>query len=160
MAKRVWLMVTLACLGLSVLGDAPPAEQAVSRLLAADTPPPGVVFEVVAGQEAALRGIVPRLKGHVRRLRRHFPGLEIAIVSHGAEQFALQRSRRDRYPQLHRDVESLVDDGGVAVHVCGTHASWRGVAPEAFPGYVNVAAAGPAQIHDYEALGYVRILVR
>jgi len=31
------------------------------------------------------------------------------------------------------------------------------VSAEEFPGFVDVAAAGPAQINDYRALGYILI---
>lgn len=39
----------------------------------------------------------------------------------------------------------------------GAHASWRGNVPEDFPDYVDVAAAAPAKVNDYRALGYVVI---
>ena len=45
------------------------------------------------------------------------------------------------------------------VHVCGTHAGWFDVLPEDFPDYVDVAAAGPAQVNDYRALDYVLIVL-
>jgi hypothetical protein len=45
------------------------------------------------------------------------------------------------------------------VHVCGTHAGWYGVTPEDFPDYVDVTTAGPAQINDYEAMGYELIVL-
>ena len=48
----------------------------------------------------------------------------------------------------------------IPVYVCGTYAGWRGLSDEDFPDYVNVAAAGPAQINDFVALGYSRVLVR
>lgn len=133
------------------------AEEQVAALLQAQSVPPGVVFEVVTGDSAGLQRAIPRIRGWVQRLHRRFPGLEIAVVSHGMEQFALQSSARDSRGEVHRQVQSLVQDEEVSVHVCGTFASWHDVPPEAFPDYVDVSASGPAQINDYEALGYVRI---
>jgi sulfur relay (sulfurtransferase) complex TusBCD TusD component (DsrE family) len=60
---------------------------------------------------------------------------------------------------MHQAVQQLVREEGVPVHVCGTHAEWRGVTAEQFPEYVDVAAAGPAQINDYRALGYALVVV-
>ena len=51
----------------------------------------------------------------------------------------------------------LADD--ITVHVCGTHASWRGKVDEDFPDYVDVAVSGPAQINDYQALGYELVVL-
>jgi intracellular sulfur oxidation DsrE/DsrF family protein len=54
--------------------------------------------------------------------------------------------------------QQLVKDG-VSLHVCGTYAEKHGLHEEDFPEYVNVAAAGPAQINDYIAVGYLRIKI-
>jgi intracellular sulfur oxidation DsrE/DsrF family protein len=47
----------------------------------------------------------------------------------------------------------------IPVHVCETYAGWRGVGAEAFPDYVNVAPAGPAQVNNYLSLGYVLVKI-
>jgi len=125
----------------------------VAYLLNAREAPPGVVFEVVEGDGDALTWAIPLIRDQVALLRARYPDLEIAVVSHGKEQFALQKQRRREYAAVHRGVQGLVDER-VPVHVCGTHAGWYGVHDEDFPAYVDVAAAGPAQIHDYEALGW------
>ena len=59
---------------------------------------------------------------------------------------------------MHERAETLSRDG-IPVHVCETFAGWRGVGAENFPAYIDVAPAGPAQIHNYEALDYVRLVV-
>lgn len=130
---------------------------AVDRLLAQEQAPPGVVFEVVTGDERALEWAVPRIADHARRLRARFPDVDIVIVSHGREMFALRRSGRAGAPAVHGGIERLVREQAVTVHVCGTYAAWRGVPEEAFPEYVNVAPEGPAQFKAYEALGYMRV---
>ena len=75
------------------------------------------------------------------------------------EMFSLQK--RDEYgtPEVHNQVKSLVTQQNVVLHVCGTYAGWQGLADEDFPAYVDVAASGPAQINDYVALGYVKIII-
>ncbi len=130
----------------------------VDHLLSADQRPAGVVFEVVQGQIDALDWAVPLIDEQVRRLRDRFPELPVAVVSHGYEQFALQRDAAGSRAGLHRQVQNLVNDG-VPLHVCGTHASWYEVTAEDFPAYVNVAPSGPAQIEAYRELGYVLVVV-
>jgi intracellular sulfur oxidation DsrE/DsrF family protein len=114
-----------------------------------------VVFEIVSDDSDLLGELLPDVQTQIKQLRTRFPGLDIVIVTHGEEQFALTRANRDNEPKLHSLAESLVDDQQVSLHVCGTYASWNGVAAEEFPEFVDVAATGPAQINDYRALGYI-----
>ena len=95
----------------------------------------------------------------VEALREKFPGIPVAIVSHGAEQFLMTRSSAAKAPDTHQLVQSLVNNDKVDFHVCGTHASWLDVMPEDFPDYVDVAPAAPAQIRHYEDLGYELIVL-
>ena len=120
-------------------------------------PPPGVVFEVVSGDEDLLHDPLPEIQRAIARLRERHPGLPVAIVTHGNEQFALLDEQREGAPALHARIERMTDQDGVDVHVCGTYAEWNGYSAEDFPAYVDVAATGPAQINDYRALGYVLI---
>lgn len=131
----------------------------VARLLAADKAPPGVVFEIVSADERALEWAVPKVSGYAEKLRARFPGLPIAVVTHGNEQFALRADAQSRYAALHRQVQALSTRDDVPVHICGAYADMRGVAPEAFPKYVDVAPSGPSQIRAYRDLGYVLVRV-
>lgn len=131
----------------------------VDAVLALTTPPSGVVFEVVSGDANALDWAIPRIRGYVEELRARFPGLDIAVVTHGREQFALMDSRQAEHAAVHEQVQTLVAEQDVPVHICETHAGWRGVDAEEFPEYVDVAPAGPAQINNYRALGYILIEV-
>jgi intracellular sulfur oxidation DsrE/DsrF family protein len=146
------IRVLILAIGLLVSGLAQAADE-IRFLLQSNEPPAGVVFEVVEDDGDALTWAIPRITDYARRLRARFPGLDIAVVSHGKEQFALQQQYRDEYRQVHRGVQSLLGDD-VQVHVCGTHAGWYGVSAEDFPDYVDVTAAGPAQINDYENMGW------
>lgn len=151
-----WTIALLLCLSASTVAVAD--QKAVSALLARDEAPAGVVFEVIAGADG-LRWAIPQIERYSTQLRQRFTNLPIAVVTHGREQFALQASEEAEYAEVHAKVRSLVAEQDIPVHVCETHASWRGVSPEDFPDYVDVTPAGPAQINDYQALGYELVVV-
>ncbi len=152
--NRILLAACLLCL--SPLAW---SASAIQHLLDAATPPDGVVFEVVESDDDALDWAIPQINHYVSQLRARFPDIEIAVVTHGSEQFALTRANRSENTAIHQGVQSLVQDADVPVHVCGTHAGWFGVDPEDFPAFVDVAPAGPVQIHQYEELGYELVVV-
>ncbi|MEO1767847.1 hypothetical protein [Thiobacter aerophilum] len=153
---RTFLLATAWWIAATAAADDHPA---VARLLASDQPPPGVVFEIVTGDPQALVWVVPQVSDYARRLRARFPELALAVVSHGQEMFALAAEAQALAPTVHAGITHLVREEGIPVHVCETYAGWRGVGAEAFPDYVTVSAAGPAQVADYLALGYVRVQI-
>ncbi len=132
------------------------ANSIVDHIMAAPEAPPGVVFEIITGDDDGLSNILPEIEEQITKLRSQYPQLDIAIVSHGAEQFGLLAGGRSSLPELHERVVSL-QGASVPVHVCGIHASWRDKTPEDFPPYVDVAASGPAQVRSYRDLGYLVI---
>jgi intracellular sulfur oxidation DsrE/DsrF family protein len=142
-----------------VAGTAGAASVTLEDLLARPATPAGVVFEIVDGDPRALELALPWVKQAARRLQTQFPGLPMALVTHGQEMFALRNETRPGRSKVHQIAESLSRDDGVAVHVCETYAGMRGLAAEDFPAYVDVAPEGPAQIRNYEALDYVRLVV-
>ena len=121
--------------------------------------PAGVVFEIVSDEADLLGELLPSVRADITKLRQRFPGLPVAIVSHGSEQFALTSKNYSTEQRTHDLVESLVRSDKVDVHVCATHAGWYGVSVEAFPDYVDVTAVAPALIDDYEAIGYEIIIL-
>lgn len=131
--------------------------QKIKQLLTAKEAPTGVVFEIVTSKENSLNWALPKVQGYIKELRKKFPALEIAVVTHGNEEFALKKNNEKKYKKVHTLTRQLVNDEHVPVHVCGTYASYKGVDEEAFPDYVDVTAEGPATINDYVALGYVKI---
>ena len=131
----------------------------VNSILAEKQAPAGVVFEIVSNEPGLLNQLLPTVKDDIIKLRQRFPGLPVAIVTHGAEQFDLLSENRSKENLSHGLVETLVKTNDVDVHVCGTHASWYDKTVEDFPDYVDVSATGPAQINDYEALGYELIVL-
>ncbi|HEC20595.1 MAG TPA: hypothetical protein ENI97_14855 [Gammaproteobacteria bacterium] len=143
---------TLLFSGLGQAGN----QAEIDRLLAREDAPFGVVFEIVEGDGDALQWAIPTVNDYVKQLRARFPDIGLAVVSHGSEQFGLMKSEQKDNAQVHKTVQSLVASD-VPVHVCGTHASWRGKNASDFPDYVDVAPAGPTEIRNYEAMGYVLI---
>ena len=131
----------------------------IDALLLRGDAPHGVVFEIVEGDESALQELLPRVRDAIERIRARFPDTEFAVVSHGREEFALQRQYQGEYAQIHQQVQSLVAED-VPVHVCATHASWYAVSAEDFPEYVNVAPTGPGQIQLYLELDYELIVLQ
>ena len=131
----------------------------VDDVLSAKERPVGVVFEIVSGDVGALSELTPQLRKDIDRLRKRFPELPIAIVSHGREEFLLTSDNRKNAPEVHDFIEQITSNEKIDVHVCGTHASWFGISEEDFPDYVDVTPAGPTQINDYEELGYELIVL-
>ena len=152
-----WLCVALLTLPLIVSAK---EEYSLKQILDLAAAPEGVVIEIITGDNAGLDWALPRSQEYVKQLRRRFKDLPIAIVTHGREQFALTRKNQTAKSKEHQAVRSLLQDNYVQVHVCGTYAGWRGLSKEDFPDYVDVAAAAPAQINDYVALGYLRLVIR
>ena len=146
-----------AALMFSLLYTHVQANDDINDILTMESAPPGVVFEIISGRTDKLDQLIPQVQTYIKQLREKFTDLPIAVVSHGREQFALTTKNNKQYPQVHNTVKSLVQDQDVSVHVCGTYASWNNVEEEAFPDYVNVSPAGPAQINDYTNLDYIHI---
>lgn len=133
--------------------------KSIEDILKLKTAPTGVVIEIVTGDGDNLQWALPRAKGYIEQLRAAFPKLPVAIVTHGAEQFALTKDEQESNKEVHQLVKSFGNDD-IPVHVCETYAGWRGLTADDFPSYVNVAAAGPAQVNDYITLGYELILIK
>lgn len=142
-----------------LMGAAQASSLTLEQLLAKPMSPAGVVFEIVDRDPQALELALPWVKQAAERLEERFPGVPMALVTHGQEMFALQEKDKEKNAALHQQVQSLKRDKGIPVHVCETYASWKGVAPEAFPSYIDVAPSGPSQINNYIALDYQRLIV-
>lgn len=124
------------------------------RVMALEEPPGGVVFEIVESEADALNWAIPKTAAMIGQLRRRFPGLPVAVVSHGSEMFALTLENSGTFKPVHDTVRSLSREQEVDVHVCGTHAGWYNTDESDFPAYVDLAPVGPTQIGQYQELGY------
>ncbi len=136
------------------------ATDAVQAILKSAKAPTGVVFEIALADADALQWAIPRIQEYAKQLRSKFPQMEIAVVTHGREQFALQTAKNDEYRKVHETVKALSETQDIPVHICQTFAAWNDVEPEAFPDYVTVSATGPQQVNDYIDLGYKLIKIR
>ena len=128
----------------------------LDEILKLDEAPTGVVVEVVEPGAAALEAVLNDVAHASRELRKKFPDLPVAVVSHGVEQFSLTSKNIKQHKTLESGVKKLVADD-VDLHVCGTHASWYNITPEEYPDYIDVSATGPAQINDYLNIGYIML---
>lgn len=152
--------LTILCVFLISFTPAWASNQAkIDAILKMDTAPFGVVFEIVEGDGSALEWAMPEVKKYAELLKKRFPEIGIAVVSHGSEQFALMTSEAKTYNEVHTQVKSLVNDDSIPVHVCGTHASWYGKDEDDFPEYISVSPAGPTEIANYEDMGYEKIMM-
>ena len=133
-------------------------QEKIDEILKLKEEPAGVVFEIATGSKDGLEWALPLVKSQIDQVRKRFPDIDVAIVTHGREQFALQKQKKDGNKKVHSLTQQLVSKD-IQLHVCGTHAEWRGVTEEDFPEYVNVAATGPAQINDYLSVGYVLVKI-
>ncbi len=133
------------------------SENDIQAILDQQEAPSGVIFEVVSLFEGTLELAIPKITNYSSALRKRFPNLSIAIVSHGNEQFSLTKNNKTHYNKLHKQVKKLTNDDDIPVHICATYAERKNVAESAFPDYINVAASGPSQIANYRELGYILI---
>lgn len=134
-------------------------QKQIDYILKMDTPPLGVVFEIIEGNPDDLEWAIPRIVKFSKQLRDKFPNIAIAVVSHGKEQFGLMTSEAKDKAEIHKTVKSLSQEQDIPVHVCGTHASWYGKSEKDFPDYIDVTPAGPTQIANYEDMGYEKIIL-
>ena len=135
---------------------ASPGEQ-VEHILSLKEAPAGIVFEIVTGTTNSLKWALPQTQDYIKKIRARFPNVDIAIVTHGDEQFALKTTNKKKYKKVHSLTQQLVRSDNIQLHVCGTYAAMQNVAAEEFPDHVDVTAAGPATINDYVALGYILV---
>ena len=131
----------------------------ISEILEMSKTPDGVVFELIGSEDNDyLPTALEKIEAYKKQLQAKFPKIEIAVVSHGAEQFELTKMSANDLKQSHKRVQRLVA-ADVPVHICETHASWRGVTPEDFPDYITPSPQGPSQIKQYQELGYILVVV-
>ena len=141
---------------LAASGNSHPA---IEKLLQATETPDGVVFELLSWDEDTWQWAAPLIVDYRNQLKQRFPDIDIAIVSHGGEQFQLTQEKAEKQPEAIATLRGLTDEG-VSLHVCGVHSSWEDVAESEYIDIVDVAPSGPARINDYVNLGYTKILIR
>jgi len=131
----------------------------IDKILAAEQPPVGVVFEVSSSDDDGFDWAAPLLKTYAMQLRKKFPELKLAVVAHGLEQFQLTREKRQQHAGTHSKVQSLVKDDDIDVHVCGNFASMLGVDKKEFVDFVKVAERAPLKIDAFRQAGYRLVIL-
>ena len=126
----------------------------IEQIVQSGNEPFGVVFELVEGNKEAWEWAGPLLKNHTDTLRKKYPDIAIAIVSHGFEQFQLTKSSAQTNQNSINILTELVNQQNADLHVCGTHSSWYQVPEDGYIDIVDVAISGPAKINDYLNLDY------
>jgi len=121
--------------------------------------PPGVVFELIESTHYAWTWAAPKIRSYVSQLREKFPNIDLAIVSHGREQFSLTKKGASSIIKEVSILKDINKKDSVDISVCGTHSKWLNVSRENYLPFVNVAESGPALINDYKNLGYILILL-
>ena len=153
---KLLLLLTLCLISVSVF---PNDKAEINKIMAMSESPDGVVFELIGSEDSKyLPNALSKVESYKNQLKTKFPGIDIAVVSHGAEQFELTTNNAKKESKSHNLVKRINADD-VPVHICETHASWRDVAAEDFPEYITVSAQGPIQIKQYQELGYILVVV-
>lgn len=134
-----------------------PEAHEIETILAADSPPAGVLFNVLEYEEDALEWIVPRIEHYVALLRQRYPDFDVVVVSHGDEIFALRDEEKWLYKDVHERIQRLSEKLDVRFHVCGAYARANGIDESEFPQYVDVVPLATTQIKDYQEMGYMVI---
>lgn len=132
----------------------------IGKILNMSEAPDGVVFELIGSENSQyLPNSLSKIETYKTQLKNKFPDIEIAVVAHGAEQFELTKDNAIEEKKSHDLVKRITLDD-VPVHICETHASWRGNEAADFPDYITVSAQGPVQIRQYQELGYLLVVIR
>ncbi len=129
-------------------------QAAIEQLIASKSPPIGVVFEIVGGNDKTLLAALKRSEHYIAQLKQQYPRLKFVIISHGYEQFSLQTSHQAQHLILHDQVQQMVQNENVPLQVCGALARNESVKASAFPDYVEVVSSGPQAIQNYIQQGY------
>ncbi|WP_029407689.1 DsrE family protein [Thiomicrorhabdus sp. Milos-T2] len=163
-----WIIATFA-LALMVVSVNCKAEQTdkslpkmapeVQQILALNEEPDGIVFDIETLDVNALPEYAPFVRDQIMLIRQKFPNVDIAVVTHGAEEFALQKQAKGQQ-KLHNLFNQLVQEEEVSIHVCGAVAGLKKLSQEDFPDFVSFSASGMAQLNDYIAIGYTVVPIR
>jgi len=133
--------------------------ETIAEIMEMTETPDGVVFELIGSEDSDyLPSGLKKIEAYKKQLQGKFPKLDIAVVSHGAEQFELTKDNAKTEKESHQRVQRLVA-ADVPVHICETHASWRAIKAEDFPDYIISSPQGPAQIRQYQELGYILVVI-
>ncbi len=158
MRRIFWIVLLLATIFASNLQAQEYRNTSIDALIAANIEPDGVVFEIITWEDYTWDWAAPMLQSLTEQLRARYPGLDIALISHGNELFDLAVKNKDRSEAAINTLQSLSDDN-VDIHVCGDFAKYKHLGTNDFLPFVDVSPSGPAQLRDYTNLGFEHIML-
>jgi intracellular sulfur oxidation DsrE/DsrF family protein len=115
---------------------------ALQQLLQARQAPDGVVFEIMAWEDNSWDWAAPLLRRYVDQLREKYPGLDIVLISQGAELFDLARRAALQETPALRQLAALSAEG-VHIYISGDYARWKRLGEKDFVDFVDLAESGP-----------------
>jgi len=134
-------------------------KQEVDEILALEKAPAGVLFELIGSEDGKyLPEGLKKVEAYKIQLKRRFPGIKFAVVTHGAEQFELTKDNAIKQSKTH-DIVKRISADNVPVHVCSTHASWRDKTEIDFPDYVLASSGAGSQMREYQDQGYTLVTI-
>jgi intracellular sulfur oxidation DsrE/DsrF family protein len=158
--NRFLLLIFALCSMAAKAEPLPDVHPQVDVILSEAAAPDGVVFDIETLDANALNTLAPYVRKQIHLIRERFPDVDIAVVSHGAEEFALQKQAQSDNAALHDTFSQLTQSDGVSIHVCGAVGGLKGLSREDFPDFVSYSESGMAQLNDYKALGYQVVIIR
>jgi len=155
---KITLKIILSFFMISTFGLFSKASQ-IEDILTLNEEPPGVVFELIESTGYAWTWAAPKIRSYVSQLREKFPNIDLAIVSHGREQFSLTKKSTSSITEEVSILHNINKKDSVDISVCGSHSQWFNVSRENYLPFINVAESGPALINDYKNLGFIVVLL-
>ena len=154
--NQLVILMVISLLSFSVLAS---DKTDIDKILSMSEAPDGVVFELIGSEDSKyLPNALTKVETYKDILQKKFPGIEVAVVAHGSEQFELTKDNAKKEKKSHDLVKRITLDN-VPVHICETHAGWRGIEAQDFPDYITVSSQGPTQIKEYQELGYLLVVI-
>lgn len=134
-------------------------KEEIDSILALEKGPTGVVFELIGSENGKyLPESLKKVEAYKIKLKRKFPSIEVAVVTHGSEQFELTKDNAVKQSKTH-DIVKRITAENVPVHICSAHASCRGKTEKDFPDYVIANSGSGTQMRIYENQGYTRVTI-
>ena len=157
--KNIFKLFLLSFLCFFSLAATASDKEEVDRILALEKAPVGVMFELIGRENGKyLPEGLKKVEAYKIKLKKKFPSIKVAIVTHGAEQFELTKDNAINQSKTHNIVKRITSEN-IPVHVCSNHASWRGKTEKDFPNYVIAKSGAGDQMREYQDQGYTRVTI-
>jgi len=128
----------------------------LQHLLQARQAPDGVVFEITAWEDNSWDWAAPLLRRYVDQLREKYPGIDIVLISQGAELFDLARRAELQDTPALQQLARLSKEG-IDIYISGDYARWKRLGEKDFVDFVEIAESSAALLDDYIELGFVPV---